>query len=200
MESWAATLPRWDSEVTEPWFVFLERAYQAETSMAERLRRLPTCLLVMCPLRLKVSLKLAGISARSEQGLAAACRAWAQNARAGGVRTPSKVGVRCIPPRNPNGTPSVGEIRVSVAALRDELRQQQQELDSILGQAIPHRADLLRLLERSHTSAEQADLLLLAIAGNGAAQYLRRQTEDLFDDLRSIEEVLEATLAQQQGT
>ena len=84
MESWAAALPRWDSEVTEPWFVFLERAYEAETSLAERLRRLPTCRLSMCPLRIQVSLKLVGISARSEQGLAAACRAWARNARADG--------------------------------------------------------------------------------------------------------------------
>ena len=84
MERWAAVLPRWDSEVTEPWFVFLERAYKAETSLAERLRHLPTCHLSMCPLRMQVSLKLAGISVSTEQGLAAACRAWARQARAGG--------------------------------------------------------------------------------------------------------------------
>lgn len=82
MEGWAAALPRWDSQVTEPWFDFLERAYKAETSLAERLRRLPTCRLVMCLLREQVSLTLAGISVSSEQGLAAACRAWAQKARA----------------------------------------------------------------------------------------------------------------------
>lgn len=199
MESWAATLPRWDNDVIEPWFVFLERAYQAETSMAERLRRLPTCDLVMCPLRLKVSIKLAGISGRSEQGLAAGLCAWARNARTGGVQTSSKVGVRGGPPRNLIIAASVGEIRVSVAALRDELRGLQQESDYLLGQANPQRTDLLRLLERSHTSAEQADLLLLAIVENQAAQYLRRQTEDLFDDLRSIEEALDAVLARQQG-
>ena len=84
MEGWAAVLPRWDSEVTEPWFVFLERAYKAETSLAEKLRQLPTCLLSMCPLRMQVSLKLAGISVSTKHGLAAACRAWAQKARAGG--------------------------------------------------------------------------------------------------------------------
>lgn len=82
MEGWAAALPRWDSQVTEPWFVFLERAYQAETSLADRLRQLPTCRLVMCPIREQVSLALAGINISSEQGLAAACRAWAQKARA----------------------------------------------------------------------------------------------------------------------
>jgi hypothetical protein len=81
MEGWAAALPRWDSQVTEPWFVFLERAYQAETSLAERLRRLPTCRLVMCQVREQVSLALAGISVSSDQGLAAACRTWAQKAR-----------------------------------------------------------------------------------------------------------------------
>jgi hypothetical protein len=194
MENWAAALPRWDSDVTEPWFIFLERAYEAETSLAERLRRLPSCHLVMCPLRLKVSVKLAGISGRSDQGLAAGLYAWARNARTGAVRTSSKFGVRRSPPRNPEMAPSVGEIRVSVAALRDELRSQQQEVDKLLGQPIPHRVDLLRLLEKSHTSAEQADLLLLAIARNEAAQYLRRRTEDLFDDLRRIEETLEAAL------
>ena len=200
MESWAAALPRWDSDVTGPWFVFLERAYEAETSLAERLRRLPTCRLSMCPLRLKVSLKFAGISGSSDQGLAACLRAWARNARTGGIRALSKDGVRGSPPRNLKIAPSVGEIRISVAALRDELRGLQQELDKILGQARPHRADLLWLLEKCHTSAEQADLLLLTIAGNPAAQYLRRRTEDLFDDLRSIEEALEAALARQQET
>lgn len=84
MESWAAALPGWDSQVTEPWFVYLERAYEAETSLAKRLRRLPTCRLSMCPLRMKVSLRLADISVSTKQGLAAACRAWARNARAGG--------------------------------------------------------------------------------------------------------------------
>lgn len=82
MEGWAATLPRWDSQVTEPWFVFVERAYMAETGLAERLRQLPTCRLVMCQIRERVSLTLAGISVRTDQGLAAACRAWAQQARA----------------------------------------------------------------------------------------------------------------------
>lgn len=84
MESWAAALPRWDSQVTEPWFVFLERAYKAETGLAERLRRLPTCRLAMCPIRAQISLTLAGISVSTDQGLAAACRAWAQKARAHG--------------------------------------------------------------------------------------------------------------------
>ena len=82
MEGWAAGLPRWDSQVTEPWFVFLERAYKAETALAERLGRLRTCRLVMCPVREQVSLRLARISVSSDQGLAAACRTWAQKARA----------------------------------------------------------------------------------------------------------------------
>jgi hypothetical protein len=81
MDGWAAALPRWDSQVTEPWFVFLERAYKAETALAQRLRRLPTCRLGMCPIREQVSLALAGISVDTDRGLAAACRAWAQKAR-----------------------------------------------------------------------------------------------------------------------
>ena len=82
MESWADALPRWDSQVTEPWFVFLERAYKAETGLAEHLGRLPTCRLVMCPVREQVSLSLAGIGVSTDQGLAATCRAWARDARA----------------------------------------------------------------------------------------------------------------------
>jgi len=84
MEGWAAGLPRWDRRVTEPWFVFLERAYKAETALAERLGRLPTCRLVMCPVRENISLSLAGIGVSTDQGLAAACRAWARDARSRG--------------------------------------------------------------------------------------------------------------------
>ena len=81
IEGWADALPRWDSQVTEPWFVFLERAYKEETSLAERLGRLPTCRLTMCSVREQISLTLAGISVRTDQGLAAALRAWARKAR-----------------------------------------------------------------------------------------------------------------------
>ncbi|WP_210529650.1 hypothetical protein [Rubellimicrobium arenae] len=81
MDNWGAALPRWDSQVAEPWFFFLERAYSAETGLAERLRRLPTCRLSMCPLREQVRLSLAGISVETDRGLAAACQAWAQEAR-----------------------------------------------------------------------------------------------------------------------
>lgn len=84
MESWALALPRWDNQVTEPWFVFLDRAYKAETDLAERLRRLPTCRLFMCPIRQQVSLTLADISISTDKGLASACRGWARNARAQG--------------------------------------------------------------------------------------------------------------------
>jgi len=85
MEGWAAALPRWDAQVTEPWFTFVERAYEAETALAERLRRLPTCRLFMCPIRQDVTLSLAGISIESDQGLAGACRAWARSARERGA-------------------------------------------------------------------------------------------------------------------
>ena len=81
MESWADALPRWDGQVTEPWFIFLERAYEAETALADRLRRLPTCRIFMCAMREQVSLRLAGIGVSTKEGLAAACRAWAQTAR-----------------------------------------------------------------------------------------------------------------------
>lgn len=66
MDEWATALPRWDAQVSEPWFVFVERAYEAETALASRLRRLPTCRLSMCPIREQVDLTLAGISVSTE--------------------------------------------------------------------------------------------------------------------------------------
>lgn len=85
MERWAEELPSFDPEAAEPWFVVLDRAFNAEMALAERLRRLPTCRLEMCAARQKVSLSLAGIRVRTKDGLAEACRAWAGRARVTGT-------------------------------------------------------------------------------------------------------------------
>lgn len=82
LERWAEALPRGHVQGSERWDVFLDRVYEAEMALAERLRKLPTCQLSMCPFREKVTLVLAGVRVRTEGGLAGACRAWAGAVRA----------------------------------------------------------------------------------------------------------------------
>lgn len=82
METWANSLPRWDPRGSEPWYDFADRSYKAELWLADRLRRLPTCQLSMCPQREEVSLTLGGVHSETKKGLGAACRAWAQAAQA----------------------------------------------------------------------------------------------------------------------
>lgn len=89
-------------------------------------------------------------------------------------------------------------IIVLLAALGDEFRRYRHELDTLLNQAMPDRADVVMLLERSHDLGEQADHLILAIARYDAAQPLRRHAEDLFDGFRSIEAAAEAALSERQ--
>jgi hypothetical protein len=78
-------------------------------------------------------------------------------------------------------------IDMLVRALRDDLHRHQQRLKVLVDAADSDHADLLHLLQSTHDLAEQADHLLLAIAGNEAAWHLQRQAEDIFDDLRSLE-------------
>jgi aminoglycoside phosphotransferase len=82
LERWAEALPRGHVQGSERWDVFLDRVYEAEMALAERLRALPTCRLSMCPFREKVTLALAGVRVRTECGLAGACCAWARAVRA----------------------------------------------------------------------------------------------------------------------
>lgn len=86
LERWAAGLPRWSNDGQEPWYVFVERRYEAETAITDQLRRAPTCRLKTCPLRMHVDLVLGGISVSTDQGLAAALREWARRTRAQGGR------------------------------------------------------------------------------------------------------------------
>ena len=82
LEGWADALPRGHVQGSERWDVFLDRVYEAEMALAERLRELPTCRLSMCPFREKVTLVLAGVRVRTAGGLAGACRAWARVVKA----------------------------------------------------------------------------------------------------------------------
>ncbi len=82
LESLAEALPRWSQDGQEPWYVFVDRRYEAETALIERLRRSPNCRLKACPVRMHVDLTLGGISVTTDQGLASACREWSRSVRA----------------------------------------------------------------------------------------------------------------------
>ena len=81
LEAWAESLPRWSQGGQEPWYVFLDRSYEAEVAIIERLRRSPNCRLRTCPVRMQVDLTLGGISVSTDQGLAAALQEWARRTR-----------------------------------------------------------------------------------------------------------------------
>ncbi len=80
LEAWAAALPRW-SPGAEPWYVFLERRYTAESAIIARLQREPHCEIELCSLRLSVRLGLGDIAVSTKEGLDGALRAWAAEAR-----------------------------------------------------------------------------------------------------------------------
>ena len=82
LERWAESLPRWSEASQEPWYAFVDRRYEAEVALIQRLQRVPRCRLKVCPTRQYVDLVLGGISVSTHQGLAAALREWARRVRA----------------------------------------------------------------------------------------------------------------------
>jgi hypothetical protein len=82
LERWAEDLPRWHQGSNEPWWEVLDRRYAAETRIIEQLRRTPQCHMETCPARERVELTLGGFSVSTDDGLAAALRAWARLVRA----------------------------------------------------------------------------------------------------------------------
>ena len=51
LERWAQSLPRWSEASQEPWYAFVDRRYEAEMALIERLQRVPRCRLKVRPLR-----------------------------------------------------------------------------------------------------------------------------------------------------
>ena len=81
LDRWADSLPGWSQDGQEPWYVFVDRRYEAEVAIIERLRRSPNCRLRTCPVRMQVDLTLGGISVSTDHGLAAALQEWARRTR-----------------------------------------------------------------------------------------------------------------------
>jgi hypothetical protein len=86
LEQWANALPKRGSDGKEVWYEFLDRRYEAEVALIERLRQAPGCRLETCSLRREIRLTLAGITVHTDQGLASALREWARVARVRAAR------------------------------------------------------------------------------------------------------------------
>ena len=81
LEGWADRLPRWSDDGRETWYEFLDRRYEAEVALVEQLQRAPDCRIAACPMRMHITLILADIKVRTDQGLETALREWARQAR-----------------------------------------------------------------------------------------------------------------------
>jgi hypothetical protein len=82
IEAWARAIPDWQADTGERWDAFAERRFGAEQDLAARLQGLPTCRLRRHATGRRVDLRLGGIRVCSSRGLARACQAWADAARA----------------------------------------------------------------------------------------------------------------------
>ena len=69
-------LPVWSEQSGEAWAAFSRRHGKQEQELAEKLRRMPGCAITRSSNGSTTTLTLAGVDARAQGGLAAACRGW----------------------------------------------------------------------------------------------------------------------------
>ena len=69
-------LPVWAEHTGEAWPAFKRRHGQGEQELAERLRRMPGCTVLRSTNGSSTTLRLAGLEAKAQGGIAAACRSW----------------------------------------------------------------------------------------------------------------------------
>jgi hypothetical protein len=69
-------LPVWSEQSGEGWAAFSRRLGKQEQGLGERLRRMPGCTIARSPNGSTTTLTLAGVEAKAQGGLAAACRNW----------------------------------------------------------------------------------------------------------------------------
>jgi capsule polysaccharide export protein KpsE/RkpR len=88
---------------------------------------------------------------------------------------------------------------VLLACLNEEQRHLEAELKKLFAEMAPDRASLRRILAAAHDLSEQADHLLLAIAGNGQARLLQAAANEAFDRFRQFEETVAKLITRQQA-
>ena len=76
LQKWVDALPVWSESSGEAWQAFSRRLGKQEQELAERLRRMPGCTIARSPNGATTTLLLAGVEAKAQGGLAAACRGW----------------------------------------------------------------------------------------------------------------------------
>jgi hypothetical protein len=69
-------LPVWSEQSGEAWAAFSRRLGKQEQDLADKLRRMPGCTIVRSQNGSATTLTLAGVEAKAQGGLAAACRRW----------------------------------------------------------------------------------------------------------------------------
>jgi hypothetical protein len=76
LQRWVDALPVWSVQSSEDWSGFSRRHAKGEQVLAGRLRRMPGCTIARSTNGATTTLILAGVEARAQGGLAAACRNW----------------------------------------------------------------------------------------------------------------------------
>jgi hypothetical protein len=91
LRRWVDRLPVWSEASGETWSAFSRRLGKQEQELAEKLARMPGCRIARSPNGSTTTLTLAGVEAKAQGGLAAACRSWVakvQRATLGGSQGP----------------------------------------------------------------------------------------------------------------
>lgn len=85
LRRWVDQLPVWSEASGETWQAFSRRLGKHEQDLAGKLRRMPGCTITRSPNGSTTTLILAGVEAKAQGGLAAACRTWFAKVLRGGL-------------------------------------------------------------------------------------------------------------------
>jgi hypothetical protein len=83
LQRWVDRLPIWSDASGETWQTFSRRLGKHELELAEKLGRMPGCTIARSPNCSTTALTLAGVEARAQGGLGAACRTWVAKVQKG---------------------------------------------------------------------------------------------------------------------
>ena len=81
LQTWTNDLPLWRAAAEESLGISSTRLRDAESVLASKLRRLPTCHLLISKNGQDVEFSLADVQVRSAYGLTSACRTWIAKVR-----------------------------------------------------------------------------------------------------------------------
>lgn len=91
LQRWVARLPIWSEASGEAWQTFSRPLGKHELELAETLGRLPGCTITRSTNGATTTLTLAGVEAKAQGGLGAACRSWVAKVQKGGTRPVTQI-------------------------------------------------------------------------------------------------------------